>query len=548
LHLRWSPGNTRPVLLGFLGLFWSQIAWVSPTNFFGYDEWTIHYLVSRGITDIPYANRPLELIWELPARWISPHSFVPYLALYAAYSCLVCWCVFRLCRRLVPGHPALAYLAAGFVVVWVPRDLARLSHIERTMYTSFAFGTLAAFVCFVESWLRRSVILLTVSILVAFVTARSYEGTIALLLAWPLFVAWGLNERSRAYWTWAAAWEVFAALSLAFIVQPLIFPLTTRSYQATLGMDLRPGTIADRLWHEYLNHLVPLATTPLTLVRGSAVVVAVLSFGLMGIGAVRTGGEAPEDRRRRAALGAMAAGLALAALGYAVLALSPPQPRSPVAWRMQFLSAPGMALFLAAVACAISDALPLRLRRALLLSLGCWVVAVGTARTVAMQRIWDGISHHDAQVRVLEGLTELAPELKPHTLVVVVDEVRAWRSTWGFRHAVQYLYRDRAMGYVWDSWDFMFPTRWTPAGVACVPWPEVQLAWRSPPTLHRYDELVVVRNEATGAVDILESWPPFLPPLPPGARYDPRSRILAAAALPAERGILSSLDGWRRRR
>jgi hypothetical protein len=404
------------------------------------------------------------------------------------------------------------------------------------------FGTLAACVCFLESWLRRNASLLALGILVAFVTARSYEATIALLLAWPLFVAWALHERSRAYWTWSAAWGGFMGLALVLIVQPMIFPQSTPSYQASLGMELDPSRIVARLWREYVDHLVPLATIPWTELRALGVPVAVVVFVLTSLVGIRDA-EFSKGVGRRAIVGWMAAGIALAALGYAVLVLSPVQSGAPKAWRMQFLSAPGIALFLAAIAYGISGALPRALRRALLVGLGCWVVAVGTARTVAMQRLWDRSSYHDHQVRMLTGLTELAPDLKPHTLVIVLDEGRAWRSTWGFRHAVQYLYRDRAMGYVWDSWDFMFPTRLTWAGVVCVPWPEVQVAWETAPTLHRVDELVLIRHHTSGEVELLETWPSVLPSLPPGARYDPRARVLSAAPR-EEHAILTSLEGW----
>ena len=107
----------------------------------------------------------------------------------------------------------LAFLVAAFFLVWVPRDFARLSHFERTMYTSFVFGTLAAGLAFVESWLRRSEPLLALAVLTAFVTARSYEAPIALLLAWPFFVAVALGERSRRFLAWAAAWVKYSSTS-----------------------------------------------------------------------------------------------------------------------------------------------------------------------------------------------------------------------------------------------------------------------------------------------------------------------------------------------
>jgi hypothetical protein len=168
---------------------------------------------------------------------------------------------------------------------------------------------------------------------------------------------------------------------------------------------------------------------------------------------------------------------------------------------------------------------------------------VGTGRTLAMQRVWDRVSYYETQTSTLRRLTEIAPDLAPHTLVVVLDEGDNWRSTWAFRHAVQYLYQDRAMGYVWGSWDFMFPTRVTPAGIVCEPWREVAAAWGAPPTRHRYDELVLLRNGKDGALSLLDDWPASLPVLPAGARYDPRARIRSLQAPLPEREILGSAEG-----
>ena len=521
LRLSWSSLETWLAALGLPALFWIQVAWVPPTNFYGFDDWTLHYLVSRGIIDIPYANRPLELFWELPARWLAPHSFMAYLVLYAAYACLSSWCVFLLCRRLLPRQPALAPLAAALFLVWVPRDFARLSHFERTMYTSFVFGTLAACLAFVESWLRRSEALLALAILTAFVTARSYEATVALLLAWPLFVACALHERSRRFLTWAAAWGAFVLLALVLIAQPMLFPTGAHTYQASIGMDLSPVHLAARLAREYVDHLAPLVTSPPSELAVPAVPLAVALFAIAWGVPLLVRRDAAEAAAPAALAACAGAGLALAGLGYAVLALSPAHPSAPRAWRMQFLSAPGIALFLSAGICLAAAPLRRRLRPLAITLASCWIVAVGTGRTLAMQRVWDKASYYERQTRSLSRLTELAPDLAPHTLVVVLDEGGNWRSTWGFRHAVQYLYQDRAIGYVWGSWDFMFPTHVTQAGIVCEPWPDVAAAWNAPPTRHRYDEL---RGD----------------PQRQGRRLEPGRRLAPELAGPPPRGPLRS--------
>jgi hypothetical protein len=53
-------------------VFWAQFAWVQSTNFWGSDEWLHLSLTSRGIIDFPYANRPLMLLWSLPAALLVP--------------------------------------------------------------------------------------------------------------------------------------------------------------------------------------------------------------------------------------------------------------------------------------------------------------------------------------------------------------------------------------------------------------------------------------------------------------------------------------------
>ena len=49
-----------------------QQAWVSPTNFGGADEWLLLDLASRGVLGVPYANRPLVLLWQAPPAHLLP--------------------------------------------------------------------------------------------------------------------------------------------------------------------------------------------------------------------------------------------------------------------------------------------------------------------------------------------------------------------------------------------------------------------------------------------------------------------------------------------
>jgi hypothetical protein len=154
-----------------------------------------------------------------------------------------------------------------------------------------------------------------------------------------------------------------------------------------------------------------------------------------------------------------------------------------------------------------------------------------------MQRTWDEGSAHAGQVSMLRGLVAEAPDLRQGTMVLLLDEGRAWRATFGFHHAVQYLYRGHAAGCVWGAWNALYPATLGPEGMRSEPWPVIRGPWRAAPHTYRYDEIVVARY-TDGVVGILPEWPGTLPPLPPGARYEPAGRVVPESRALPERGVL----------
>jgi hypothetical protein len=525
------------VAVALLAVLCTQLAWVSRFNFFGYDEWTIQYLLSRGVIDVPYANRSLGFIWLLPIPLLWPNDFAAWSLLYLAYAWGAALLLFGLVRRLAPGRPLLAFAAACLLLAWSPSDLARLACLERAEYMSFTFAVLLALRLFLAAWQRRSAALLAVAVLVAFVAVRSYEATLPLLLAGPFAIAWAAGERSREFWRWTTAWLAFLVLAGCLVAMPMLVPMG-RSYQQALGFDPHPLHALARVAHHYRLHLAPLAQAPLAELAARAVAAAVAAFlaGAWLCARLWAGESRP---RRRRDLGAMAIGLAFAGLGYVLFALN----TDVTAWRKEFLAGPGIALFLAALFSWAASWAPEAWRRPLFVALVGLVVARGTGRTLALQATWERASYYEVQIRFLEGLTRAVPDVRPHTLLVLLDEGGAWRSDFGFRHATRYLYSDRASGWAYDRPTYMFPTGLTALGVLCVPWPEVQRAWRDPAALHRYDELVVVRHGPDGGVEVAGRWPSELPPLPPGARYDPGARILPVAVEHPARATLRAGSG-----
>jgi hypothetical protein len=498
-----------------------------PTNFAGYDEWLILSLASRGIFSFPYANRPLNLVWNAPAALLAPHSLTAQFALHAAYLALAGALVYLLCRRLAPGHPGFAFLAAALALVWAPMDPRRLQNLQMTPYSGVTFGTLLAVWLYLESWIRDRAWLLLAAVAIGFASARSFELALPVLAVAPLAASAFVRPRPCRWAAWVGAWAAMAALAAALFALPWVFSRGQVYYQEqSLGLDLTPAAFAGRLAAQYGYHLAPLFRPDPAELLVAAVPIAAGTFAVLCFAMLARRTEAPPSGRYCGALAL--AGITWAGLAYSAFCLSAALRN---ANRTQFLAAPGIALALAAaVTWLASRVRHPRLRAALAALLGAWVVAVGTARTAAMQRDWDRESAWPAQSGTLRQLASLAPGLAAPTLVVLLDPGRAWPQAFSFHHAARHLYAGHAAGAVWKAHDFLYEFSYTARGIACEPWPVVQEPWHEPPTTYGYDEVVVVRRGRDGLLSLLDAWPGELPPLPEGASYAPRERIVPGGA------------------
>ncbi len=524
-------------LLGILGVFASAFAFVRATNFGGWDEWPILSLTAERIIDLPYENRPLSLLFNLPGAIVAPDRLVGFFAVHAAYLCLGGWLVFRLAERLVPESPAVALLAGVLAVAWAPLDYMRLDVVLCSNYAGAAFGTLLAVSLLLESKRRGRLLLLAISGIAAALVLRCLESTAGLLVGAPLLL-WAMPE-ARRRGAWTAGFLLFVLPAVATAAWPLLAPGAAPSYQTSgLGVDLSPAGVLGRLARQLGFQLLPLVGSDPRELLSPAVPLAVAALVVAARGASLTSPEAlPGDSRPLVRL--LAIGAAATALSYFPLVLSKAI-TTPA--RTQMLAAPGMGLFLAAFVALAARALPLRGRGWAAIALAAWIVAVGTGRTVAMQREWDPASSWPYQGHTLRELVRQAPDLAPHTFVLVLDDTDTWPATLPFHLAVRYLYEGRALGAVPGREPFLYPVEFGPEGLSSAPWPVIRRAWRSPVTRHRFDELLVVRQSDTGAVTILDEWPtdPRLPALPPGARYAPRERIVAGAQPSPRARILAS--------
>jgi hypothetical protein len=292
--------------------------------------------------------------------------------------------------------------------------------------------------------------------------------------------------------------------------------------------------IAGQTLRHYGFELFPLINTPARDLAVPAVVPTLAVFGLASAVLLPRSEEPLGDRRGTAV--AMLLGIALAGLGWGLIA---PIPSLATADRTQFLPAPGIGLLLAAAVSWLASWLPTRWRLLGVAVFGGWIMWVGTARVLSMQRQWEERSAFPDQVRLLRELTRLAPDLRPHTLVVLIDRTQSWRP-FAFRYAIEYVYDGHESGFLAASRpNLLFTTSFTDAGVVCEPLAAIRGPWKSPPTLHRYDEVILVRYDEDRSVTVLDHWPrQRLPALPAGAAYAPKTRIIPSREDPPARVVL----------
>jgi hypothetical protein len=532
-----APARRAVLLLGPAAVLAAMFVVVRPTNFGGHDEWLVLSLASRGIVSFPYAHRPLALLWALPGTVLARHDLMGYLAVHFLYLAASGALVALIARRYLRLPPAVALVAGVLTATWAPLDEMRLDVVLLTGYSGFTAATLAAMLLFLEGWRGGRAALGLAGAAVAVALAYGFEGTAPLLAAAPLAAlasepgAFSDPLRRRRFLAWSALW--LGAVTAALV--PLLWWLARGEgyrYQAALGPDFHPRRMAWRLVQQYGFHLFPAVTTPPAELMAGSVLLAVAVFAACFVLADAGSGEpdAPRSRSKRA----MVLGVAMAGLGWLPLVTSP---LVRTAARAQVLSAPGVAVFLAAALALAASLLGARWRRLAVAAAAGWLVAVGAGRTAALQRQWDAGSFWPAQRGTLAQLTRLAPRLAPNTLVILVDEAAAWRANFTFRHAIHYLYGPDVVGHAWGSHEFLYAARFAADGVHATPDESIRGAWETPATRHRYDEVLAVRGSRDGQVHLLEHWPPELPPLPPGARYEPRARVIPGP-VPAAARIL----------
>ncbi len=441
--------------------------------------------------------------------------------------------VFLVVRRLLGGALLPAFLAGTFTIAWAPSDSTRLVPAHMFIYSGCTFGVLLAAWLALEAWTRRQGLLVGAAVVAGVVAVLSHEASLAPLALVPLLfvAAGGRRERRRLAVATLVVFGVLGSLALRAALPLWTDPERVAYQMQVQAADHSPVHLAARCLGQLRRHVRPLAEGVPPGGRAWPAVPLVLFAFALGLGACVRFDRRPADPdpglqphgQGRRLVAIAAGGVALALLAYLPFVAST-QTRG--AARTEFLSAPGVGAFLAATAAAVACLLPTRARPLLLGLFGAWVMALGTLRTTAFQADWDRGSPYRAQRSVLLGITSVAPQVVPGTLVVLLARTPAWPLDLTFRHAVAYLYEGKAVGHVPRRDPFLYETSFEPGGIRTSPEPVIRGPWHEDPRLISYDSVVVMREEPSGRVSLVEAWPGDLPPLPPGARYAPRGRIL----------------------
>ncbi|MCG6926990.1 MAG: hypothetical protein LJF30_16995 [Acidobacteria bacterium] len=537
-----ASSRTRPVgaaiaALAALGV--STFSFLRPTNFRGYDEWLIFWMLSRRLISFPYANRPFGLVWHVPAWMLAPDRLWGFQLVHAFWLTVVGVLAFLIVRRLLPGHPDLAFLGGALAIAWMPSEETRIATVQMIQYSGCTAGALLATWLLLEAGHRRSRVLLLAAATVATITALSFEATLPVLgMGAGLLLLGSTRAEARRRLPWAAGWLVLtAALGLRAIL-PVVTHLESLGYQLGGSSSLRPARgVLRHTGIQLRYHLHPLTDFRVAELAEPAVWLAVVLFVAGLVVATRGQREEPRGAPARGAI-ALAG---LLGLGHAVLAYLPflltRGVRGPV--RTEFLSAAGIGVLIAAVVVLVASLAPPRARLVVVATLGAWVVAGGTGRTIAMQREWDA-SLYANQRSTLQQIGAMAPGLQPHTLVILMQSGHTWFYSFTFSKAVEYLYADAARGWAPGADPFLLEARLEPDAVWWEPDIATRRPWRQDVERYRHEEVVVFGEDDAGRVRMLDTWPADLGPLPPGARYAPRSRIRAEGPAPTQLAIVSA--------
>ncbi len=528
-----SRRYTVVVLLAVYAIFWIQFSAVRPENFGGIDEWMILSLVRRGIAAVPHANRPLGLLFNLPAGLFPGHLLEAAWLFHGHYLVAGGLLTSLLVLRIAPSQPAWALAAGALASTWAPTDLLRLNGIYSSAYAGVAATTMLSTLLLATSAGRPIPVTLAAGL--AFVATRVHEGCLPLVLVAPVLLALlGVKLPKPAL----VVYYGVMALAVAVVVLPLWRGRQETLYQREiLGVYLNVPGLALRLLDQFRLELGPLIAPGRAAFGARGLASALIAAGAAGwlARSVEAGPTRPGWR------GLLAGGLGAAA-AYSAFILGTRMTAN--AGRTQMIAGPWIGLALASLLVLVAVLVPQRLRAAATACLAGLLVAIAAGRTLQLQEFWDRTGGaYGRQARAMRQVLEIAPDVQPGTLLVFVDNSRTWLGTFVFHYAVDLLYAGRAAGCLVNGREetFMSCSR-RAGGVHQEPWPLLREAWRLAPRTYPFSDVVVFSSDPGGRVSLDASWPASLGALAPDAGYAPLARRRALESVPAERHVLDRLD------
>lgn len=524
--IRAHPG--RPIAVGTLLALTAALGFYIPMRdqfWIGGDEIRVLENATEGWSSVlvfdRMQGRPLTPLVAILVGYLTPDNIFGFLWMAVALRFLSGVLVFGIVRLLLPRHLLVA-LAAGLLFVINPSEPTRFVAVHMQGYNSVVFLSLLGLYLYIRSAKTGHRLLLAIACVVLLVSVLVGEVALPVALLWPVLLWLGVRRHRL---TWLYAWTVTFALATARVLQ---FQL---SAEETYQRNLVATTFAPDAWSAQFFRQLGAITRYLTVYPASAqdwafgIALGIsVAAGLIGFAWTGQARPVPALSRRQ-----IIPGLVLALAGI-VLGFLPLVTLTGIlgSLRMQFLSAPAQAIFLALVLAWVGQHFSRRAQTVWIAGTVGLLVALATVSGLNAQahRPVNPHARYEHAACIAHQMLEQVPAVQPDTVVLLVldDGVD---SPLGWNYFVVELARHLygAEGYMLnytDSLGVRYTLNRTEVGEG---------AYLVPYPLDRY---VAFRVQGDGTTRLLDELPPAILPADPDnhARYDPHARILAGEARP----------------
>jgi hypothetical protein len=441
--------RTLVVLAGLAALtvaLWLPFGWnVAPLL----DSWSLLLWVDSGarpffVPDVA-PTRPLTYIPWIVSLLLTPDSFVGHNLLFAAILVGTGAAMYAVMRRVLPGQPIAAWLAAALIIVF-PADHG-LFYLDAINIRAALLLLLAAVYALLEYWRRPALWRLLGMLAIQAWGVLMYEAGIPLLLLAPLLLLWLDGRLSRR---WVALTAVWSIIPLAWFLYFIATLLTGEAaYQRSLfssegaAANLIGGLlfmVRQNLWTGFAlgaQHLIDTLTGTLSpLFLGVAALVGG-GVGALGLWLHRREPGSPLPPRRAVLL--ILGGLLAMLAGFVVYIPTQDFANMHYIWRLFYFTSIGGVMVLLGLLLL----LPWRT-----VFIGAAALLVGLAALRGLEQHSGHVERGEDQKRLAASVVAQAPAVADGTLLLVLDEstegeMRAFILNYGFEHALSFTYGHR---------------------------------------------------------------------------------------------------------